>query len=267
MRSKFGIAAMSLLILVFCQPVPLTGRQQLHLVPEGELLSLSNGQYSDFLSKATLITNTPQATEVTKVGKNIEAAVEKYFSQHNLSSRLKDYKWEFHLVRDSQVNAWCMPGGKVVVYSGILPYTRNDTGLAVVLGHEISHAVANHGDERMSQALLAELGGMSLQLALSQKPQETQNLFLAAFGLGTQVGILLPYSRTQESEADHLGLIFMAMAGYDPHAAIPFWQRMMAMNKNGVPPVFLSDHPSDEQRIKDIEKLIPEAMTYYQPKR
>ena len=266
MRSfEKGIACAFLLMLALCQRTPITHREQLHLVPEGELLTLADTQYTQFLSKATVVSNTPQADEVTAVGKNIANAVQQYFSEHNLSSRLKNYNWQFHLVQDTTANAWCMPGGKVAVYTGILPYTQNDTGLAVVLGHEISHAVAQHGDERLSQQLLIQLGGSSLGLALAQQPALAQNLFLAAYGLGSQVGVLLPYSRKQESEADHLGLIFMAMAGYDPHAAIPFWERLMQANKNA-PPVFLSDHPSDSQRIKKIQELMPEAMKYYHPK-
>jgi predicted Zn-dependent protease len=158
-----------------------------------------------------------------------------------------------------------MPGGKVVVYSGILPLTKDENGLGVVLGHEIAHAVANHGGERMSQALLVEMGGLTLDAALSQKPKQTNDLFLAAYGLGAQVGVLLPYSRVQESEADHLGLIFMAMAGYDPHGAVGFWERMIALQHGKAPPEFLSDHPADARRIENIKKLLPEAMTYYRP--
>ncbi len=202
------------------------------------------------------------AALVKKVGTNIQHAVEKYLSQNGLSSRLNGYKWEFNLVEDAQVNAWCMPGGKVVVYTGILPITKNEIGLAVVLGHEIAHAIAEHGNERMSQGLLQQLGGTALSVALKDKPQLTQDLFLTAFGVGSTIG-LLAYSRTQESEADHLGLIFMAMAGYDPNASVDFWQRMANMNTGGKPPEFLSTHPSDQTRINDIKVWLPEAMKYY----
>ena len=156
-----------------------------------------------------------------------------------------------------------MPGGKVAVYTGILPIAKNETGIAVVMGHEISHAVAKHGDERMSQGLVTQMGGMLLAEALSQKPEETVNLFMTAYGLGTQVGVLLPYSRLHESEADRLGLIFMAMAGYDPHEAVDFWQRMSQAKQGASPPEFLSTHPADATRIRNIRQLIPEAMTYY----
>lgn len=248
-----------------CQPVPITGRQQLHLIPQSQMIALGIQSYDQVKAQTKVITGTPQAEMVTLVGRNIQQAVTEFLNMKNQSERIQGFKWEYNLFLDSSVNAWAMPGGKIGVYTGILPYTQNDTGLAVVLGHEIAHIIAGHGDERMSQALLVNLGGLGLQAALAEKPQFTQQMALAAFGLGAQVGILLPYSRLQESEADHLGLIFMAMAGYDPHAAIPFWKRMEAAQKGSIP-AFLSDHPSDEKRIKKIEELIPEAMKYYKPR-
>ncbi len=251
-----------LFLVIACQTVPITGRQQLNLVPSDTVLSMSNSEYRDFLSKHKIITNTPEAQMVLKVGQNIQHSVEVFFAQNNLSERLKGYQWEFNLVEDKSVNAWCMPGGKVVVYTGILPVAKDDSGLAVVVGHEIAHAVAQHGDERMSQGLLAQMGGVALATALSSKPNETNELFMAAYGIGTQVGILMPYSRLQESEADRLGLIFMAMAGYDPRTAIDFWKRM-ASKQGASLPEFLSTHPADETRIRNLEKLLPEAMRYY----
>ncbi len=254
---------MSAFILVSCSTVPITGRKQLSLIPESQMLSMSFSQYDQFL-KDNKESNDPQKTVLVKrVGERIASAVEKYLTDHNMADEVKNYKWEFHLIESKEVNAWCMPGGKVVVYTGILPITQDENGLAVVLGHEISHAVAKHGDERMSQALITQLGGVALQEALKSKPQETQQIFLAAYGVGAQVGVLLPFSRTQESEADHLGLIFMAMAGYDPHGAITFWERMMNENTGSKPPEFLSDHPADQTRINDIKAEIPEAMKYY----
>lgn len=259
--NSFGV----LLIFLFsCQTVPITGRQQLSLVPSETILSMSSGEYKDFLSKHKVIENTEQAQMVKRVGRGIGHAVERYFSEHNMAGRLRDYRWEFNLVEDKQVNAWCMPGGKVVVYTGILPIARDDAGLAVVMGHEIGHAVANHGDERMSQGLIAQMGSLALSAALSEKPAQSRELFMTAYGVGMQVGVLLPYSRIQESEADHLGLIFMAMAGYDPRTAADFWRRMAESKKGGSPPEFLSTHPADETRIRNIERLIPEAMTYYE---
>jgi len=179
-----------------------------------------------------------------------------------LSQDLNGFEWEFNLIENEEVNAWCMPGGKVVVYSGILPVTQNEIGLAVVMGHEIGHAVAKHSNERMSQALLAQLGGQTLATALQEKPEQTQEIWMTIFGVGVQLGAVLPYSRLQEGEADHLGLIFMAMAGYDPNGSIEFWQRM-SQNAGAKPPEFLSTHPSDENRIKKIKSEIKEAMKYY----
>ena len=246
-----------------CQTVPITGRKQLSIVPSDTVLSMSFTNYNEFLAAHEVIAGTAESQMVKRVGERIQQAVERYFAQQNLSERLDGYRWEFNLVKDDGINAWAMPGGKVVVYTGILPVTRNETGLAVVMGHEIAHAVARHGDERLSQGLLAQMGGMALSTALSNKPQETNNLFMAAYGLGAQIGVLLPYGRLQESEADHLGLIFMAMAGYDPRYAVEFWQRMASEKQGGSPPEFLSTHPADEKRIRQIREFLPEALTYY----
>ncbi len=260
---KRALLLLALLPALACSTVPITHRHQLDLVPSSTMLPMSFNQYKQFLSSHKVIDDTPEAEMVKRVGARIQQAVERYFARQNLSSRLEGYAWEFHLVDDKQVNAWCMPGGKVVVYSGILPLTGGENGLAVVMGHEIAHAVANHGDERMSQGLLAEMGGLALSAALSQKPEQTQQLFMTAYGAGAQVGVLLPFSRLQESEADHLGLIFMAMAGYDPRGAIPFWQRMSQAEHGASPPAFLSTHPADAKRIEDIQKLMPEGLKYY----
>ena len=176
---------------------------------------------------------------------------------------MKDFKWEFNLVEDNTVNAWCMPGGKVVFYTGILPITKDEKGIAVVMGHEIAHAIARHGNERMSQGLALQGGGIALSLALSDKPELTQNLFQQAYGLGGQLG-MLKYSRSHDSEADKMGLVFMAMAGYDPREAVEFWKRMAAQGGQK-PPEFLSTHPSDDTRIKDLEDFMPEALKYYKP--
>jgi predicted Zn-dependent protease len=266
MKNKYFFASLILLMsLVFssCSTVPITGRKQLNLIPDNQMLSLSFSQYDQFLKSNKESTNQHDIALVNKVGKRIADAVEKYFAEKNLSSQLDGYHWEFHVIESKEINAWCMPGGKVVVYTGILPLTKTEAGLAVVLGHEIAHAVAKHGNERMSQALLTQLGGVALSQAIKDKPDLTQNLFMAAFGVGAQVGILLPFSRTQESEADHLGLIFMSIAGYDPHTALDFWQRMAEAQKGNAPPEFLSDHPSDQSRIEDIKNELPEALSYY----
>jgi len=251
------------LIIYACSTVPLTGRKQLNLIPAGQMMSMSYQQYDDFLSQNKLSTDQKNTEMVKRIGKNIQNAVETYFAQKNLSSELSGYEWEFNLVESDQVNAWCMPGGKVVVYTGILPITRDETGLAVVMGHEVAHAIAEHGNERMSQGLLTQFGGMALAKAVENKPAETQALWLGAFGVGAQVGVLLPFSRLHESEADRLGLTFMAMAGYDPNKAVEFWQRMAEMKGGQAPPEFLSTHPSDQTRINDIKKHLPEALKYY----
>ena len=250
------------LLFQFCSLVPLTGRRQLSLVSDADMLTASFTQYDQFLKENKLSTNTAETNMVKGVGRRIQNAVVTYFARNNLSQDLNGFAWEFNLIESKEVNAWCMPGGKVVVYSGILPVTQNETGLAVVMGHEIAHAAAKHSNERMSQALLAQLGGQTLAMALQQQPEKTQQIWMGLFGVGVQVGAILPYSRIQESEADHLGLIFMAMAGYNPNGAIEFWQRM-SQNAGGSPPEFLSTHPSDENRIRKIQSEIPEAMRYY----
>jgi len=257
------ITVVTLLLFQTCSTVPLTGRSQLNMIPSGEMLSMSYQQYDQFLQSAKLSTNQAEVSMVKRVGANIQQAVEKYMSDHAISSRLRGYNWEFNLVEDEQVNAWCMPGGKVVVYTGILPITQSEEGLAVVMGHEIAHAIAEHGNERMSQQLLQQVGAVGLMVAMKDEPAQTQAIWLSVYGVGTTVAIMLPYSRTHESEADHLGLIFMAMAGYDPHEAPEFWKRMAAAKQGGSPPEFLSTHPSDQTRINDITAWIPEAMKYY----
>lgn len=246
-----------------CSKVPVTGRNQLNLIPASTMFSLSAQQYGDFLQENRLSTNAEQTALVRRVGSGIQGAVERYFREKGMSDQLKGYAWEFNLVESKDANAWCMPGGKVVIYTGILPVTRTEAGLAVVMGHEIAHAVAEHGNERMSQGLLTQLGGMALSEALSSKPQETQQLWMTAFGVGAQYGALLPFSRLQETEADRLGLIFMAMAGYNPEEAVSFWQRMAANDTGGAPPEFMSTHPSDATRIANLQKNLPEARGYY----
>jgi predicted Zn-dependent protease len=247
-----------------CMKVPLLGRQQLSLIPESQVDAMAFSEYKSFLSTNPVITNTTDAAMVTRVGQRLAAAVENFLNNNGQSDRVKEFKWEYHLVQNKEANAWCMPGGKIVVYTGILSLTKDENGLAVVLGHEISHAVARHGDERMSDALVQQLGGIALDVALQSKPEETRQIFDAAYGVGTNIGVMLPFSRQQEFEADELGLIFMSMAGYDPHNALDFWQRMLAAQTQS-PPVFLSDHPSDQARIQNIKKWMPKAMSYYKP--
>lgn len=252
-------------IIVACSTVAITGRKQLNIIPDSQMLSMSYQEYNDFINSNKLSTDKQNTALIKKVGAKIQTAVENYFAQKKKSSQLKDFQWEFNLVESPEINAWCMPGGKVVFYTGILPVCQGEEGIAVVMGHEIAHAIAEHGSERMSQGLVTQLGGLALDKALESKPSETRELWMTAFGLGAQLGVLLPYSRLHESEADHLGLIFISMAGYNPNIAVDFWQRMARMTSGQKPPEFLSTHPSDETRINDLKKLIPEAMKYYKP--
>jgi predicted Zn-dependent protease len=250
-------------MILACSTVPITGRKQFAVIPESQINAMSFSQYDQFLAEHKLSTDKEQTAMVKRVGGKIQGAVERYFADIGQSASLRNYDWEFNLIEDEQANAWCMPGGKVVVYTGLLPITQNEAGVAVVMGHEIAHAIAQHGNERMSQGLVTQFGGMALAKALEDKPEETQNLFMTAFGLGATVGVLLPYSRMHESEADHMGLIFMAMAGYDPNLSLDFWQRMADDKGGAAPPEFLSTHPSDQTRINNIQELLPEAMKYY----
>ena len=266
MKKCFTVIISILLLGMFiqsCSVVPLTGRKQLNLLPESEMVAMGLTNYTEFLKENPVSGDITNTALVRKVGGDISQAVVKYFDDNGLSSRLEGYQWEFNLVNnDTTPNAWCMPGGKVVVYSGLLPYTADQDGLAVVISHEIAHAVARHGNERMSQQLVLQLGGIALNEAIREKPEETRNIFNMAYGIGSQVGVMLPYSREHELEADKLGLIFMAMAGYDPQTAIAFWERMAASGGNK-PPEFLSTHPSDATRIARIKDSMPEALKYY----
>lgn len=257
------IVVFSSAILYACKTVPVTGRKQLNLVPNSLITSMAFTAYDSVIkTSSTLPQFDERAQMVTRVGTRIQQAVETYMQQNNMSKELRDFKWEYNTIQDSTINAWCMPGGKVVVYTGLLPISRTEEGLAVVMGHEIAHAIARHGNERMSQGLIIQLGGLVLEEALKDKKEETQLLFLGLYMVGANLAYSLPNSRLQESEADKLGLIFAAMAGYNPEAAIPFWQRMAANSQNKTPE-FLSTHPSDATRIKKLSALIPEIKARY----
>ena len=251
------------LLLAGCSEVPLSGRRQFTIVPSSTINAMSFESYSEFLSQNKLSTNTQQTQMVKTVGARIQKAVEDYCAENGIEDQLDGYEWEFNLVEDPNINAWCMPGGKVVVYTGIMPIARDQTGLAVVMGHEIAHAFARHGAERMSQQLVVQMGGIALSTALEEYPEQTKDLFLQSYGVGAQVGVLLRYSRVHENEADHLGLIFMAMAGYNPEEAVGFWERMAAQKKGAQLPEFLSTHPHDDTRIQNLKILLPQAMGYY----
>ena len=263
-KRNFLIALLAIsLIIISCAKVPISGRKQVTLVPSGEMMAMSFSQYNDFLSQNPPVPDSDSRTQlVKKVGNKIATAVEKYMKDNNMSNRIKNYKWEFNLVDQNVVNAWCMPGGKVVFYTGILPITQTEEGLAVVMGHEIAHAVAKHGNERMSQGILAQAGTMSVAAFMREKPEATQALLMGAIGAGTTVG-MLAFGRNQESEADKLGMVFMAMAGYQPKEAIPFWERMKAAGGGGGTPEFLSTHPNHDTRIERIKEWLPTAESYY----
>ncbi len=262
---KLLILLMAAFLLQGCARNIITGRNQLNLVSSDDLQAMALVQYKEFLTANNVVpSGSSNAEMVRRVGNRIAIAVKQYYADNGLPHALDNYNWEFNLVDNKEVNAWCMPGGKVVVYTGILPITQTETGLAIVLAHEITHAVVGHGRERVSQQMVAQGIGIIGGAALSSDPKAV-NIFNAAYGLGAQYGVLLPNSRKQELEADHYGLIFAAAAGYDPRVAIDFWTRMSAMGNGQKPPEFLSSHPSDDTRIKQIQKLMPEALKYYHP--
>ncbi|MCK9342581.1 MAG: M48 family metallopeptidase [Massilibacteroides sp.] len=252
----------ALFMLNSCGTVPLTGRQQIMLVSNEEILSSSLKQYDSYITKSQKSTNAQAIRRVVTVGKRVAAATEAYLKANGLASEVSNFSWEFNLVKDDQVNAFCMPGGKIVVYEGLLKVAQTDAELALVLGHEIAHAVAKHSNERMSQQMLEQYGMQIINQATQQKSEAINVLANSVYGLGTKYGIMLPFSRTQEYEADRLGLMFMAMAGYDPQIAAGFWRKMSAQGGASAPE-FMNTHPSDANRIAQIEKYLPEAMKRY----
>ena len=242
-----------------CATNPITGKKQLNFVSNSELFPSSFQQYGTFLKENKIISGTADAQRVESVGLKIKKAAEKYLAYLGQSSYLNGYQWEYKLIDNKEVNAWCMPGGKIVVYSGILPITKDEAGLATVIGHEVSHALANHGAQRMSASQLQGLGAVGVAVATGQQSAEKQEMWQQYYGLGSQVGVMLPFSRNHESEADKIGLTLMVIAGYNPDEAIAFWQRMAAQPGGQSPPEFLSTHPSDASRMANLQALIPEA--------
>ena len=265
----YRILSMCVLVTAFisCSTNPITGRSQFKLVPEAELQNLANQQYRQFLSTNRVVSPSADrdAEMVRRVGNRLASAVTSYLRAQGEGELLKGYKWEFNLVNDKDANAWAMPGGKVAVNTGLLPITQNEAALANVLGHEISHAIFQHGNERMSQGLAQQLGGVALSVAVANKPAQTQNLFLQAYGVGTGVGVMLPFARKHELEADRFGMRWAAMGGYNPREAIALWQRMEKMANGPRPPEFLSTHPSEGKRIEQLQKYVDEALAYYKP--
>ncbi len=263
---KTLICALALFsVLSSCHKNAVTGKRAFTLMPESEMIAMSFTEYDKFLAEHPKLSESDQRTQMVKsCGARIQKAVQKFYADKKATADLKGFAWEFNVVESPEVNAWCMPGGKVVVYSGLLPITQDEQSLAIVMGHEIAHAIARHGNQRMSQALVVQFGGAALSVALAQKPALTQQLFAQAYGVTTNLGAL-KYSRSHETEADKMGLIFAAMAGYNPEVAITFWQRMAASGGGQKPPELLSTHPSDETRIRDLKAYMPEAKKYYKP--
>lgn len=267
MKRILSLFAGAAIFISACTTNAVTGRKQLSLIPESALQEEAVGQYQSFLQQNKVVSNVnnKDAEMVRRVGTRLANAITQYYTQKGLGKELEGYKWEFNLVDNKEVNAWCMPGGKVVVYTGLLPVAQNEAALAIVLGHEITHAVAHHGQERISQVMLAQGLGQLGAAAFSGNPQAS-NIFNAVYAPGAQIGVLLPNSRNQELEADHYGLLFAAMAGYNPREAVAFWTRMANLSANAQkPPAFLSDHPVDSKRIEKINGYMNEALSYYKP--
>lgn len=259
---SFLLFTTALFLLESCSTVPLTGRKQFVAIPSSQMMALSADSYTQVLESSRLSTNEYYVKTVNEVGKKLTAAVEAYLKMNNLESAIEGYDWQYNVIVSEELNAWCMPGGQIAFYEGILPVCGDETGIAVVMGHEIAHAVAQHGNERMSQEMALQMGGMALSEALKEQKQETYELAMLAFGVGSQVGVQLPYSRTHETEADELGLYFMAMAGYDPQVAPEFWERMNASSGER-PPEFLSTHPDPSNRIAHLNEIMPKALEYF----
>lgn len=259
---KIASLLVALLLLAGCSSVPLTGRKQVLLVSDQEVLSSSLTQYNDYIKTAAKSTDQAKSAMVTRVGKRIAAATEQYLKANGMADEVKNFSWEFNLVKDPQVNAFCMPGGKIVVYEGLLSLVASDDELAVVVGHEVAHAVAKHSNERMSQQLMAQYGAAILGAAVSNKSAAVRQAANTVYGVGAQYGVMLPFSRKHESEADYMGLVFMTMAGYNPDVAVNFWQKMSA-GKSGSTPEFMSTHPSDVTRIAEIQRALPEIKARY----
>lgn len=256
---KFAILGGMLLFIVGCATNPFSGKKTLALQSDSELFPMSFQQYDDFLKDNKVIAGTDDAKRVAQVGARIKDAAQKWLTNNGYPNYLKDYQWEYHLVDSPEINAWCMPGGKIVVYVGILAVTKDDAGLATVMGHEVSHALANHGQQRMSYAMLQQVGATGIGLLTSNSSPVAQQIWGAAYGYGTEIGGMLPFSRANESEADKIGLTLMAIAGYNPSSSIEFWKRMAAATNGAETNPFLSTHPSNAQRIADLEMLVPQA--------
>ncbi len=251
---------LAFLVLAFgCATNPITGRTSMEIIGNSQLFPSSFQQFNQFISSASVVNNTAESRRINDIGQKLVLAANNWFRDLGQPNYLNDYQWEFRLVNDPQVNAWAMPGGKIVFYSGIMPVLQNDAGIACVMGHEIAHAILDHGKERMNAAYKQQAGGVLLSVLFANKSQETQNLINQAYGIGSSVGVMLPYSRKHEYEADEVGVSLMAMAGYNPDEALKFWTRMQSGKAGQAPPEYLSTHPSDDNRIRQLQSIIPKA--------
>jgi predicted Zn-dependent protease len=258
MNFKNKIVALgAILLFLSCKTNPFTGKQTLALVPNSEIFPTAFAQYDQFLTENKVVKGTADANMIKNVGQKIAVAAERWLDANGYQGYLKDYKWEYNLVQDETINAWCMPGGKIVFYTGILPIANGEAGVAAIMGHEVAHALANHGQQRMSAGTLQQLGAVAGNVAIDD--QKTLNIFNQAYGVGTQVGVMLPFSRSHETEADEIGLYLMAIAGYDPIEAANLWRRMSTSSNSQAPPEFMSTHPSNESRIQNITERAPRA--------
>ncbi|MDC6386947.1 M48 family peptidase [Flagellimonas taeanensis] len=251
------LTATVFLMVASCKTNPFTGKSTLNFYPNSQMFPMAFAQYDEFLGENKVVKGTTDAQMITKVGQRIASAAERWLDANGYPGYLKDYQWEYNLVQDETVNAWCMPGGKIVFYTGILPITQNETGVAVVMGHEVAHALADHGAQRMSAGMVQQIGAVAGNIAI-QDPQK-RNMFNQAYGIGSQVGVMLPFSRGHETEADRIGLQIMAIAGYNPDEAAQLWQRMKANSGGQAPPEFLSTHPSNDTRISNLTAWAPAA--------
>jgi predicted Zn-dependent protease len=259
MKKRLIIFGFVIIAFIYsCATNPFTGKKTMALVPDSEIFPSAFQQYGEFLAQNKVLSDTKDAKRVETVGAKIKVAAERWLTANGKAGYLTNYRWEYKLVENKELNAWCMPGGKIVVYTGILPICQDDAGLAAVLGHEVSHALANHGQQRMSAGLLQQLGGVGLAVATGNKSPETQQMIMQAYGVGSQVGVMLPFSRDHENEADMIGLTLMAIAGYNPENAVKLWERMSAQGGQA-PPEIMSTHPANETRIANLKSLIPEA--------
>ncbi|MBU3822346.1 M48 family metallopeptidase [Flavobacteriaceae bacterium XHP0103] len=257
MKFKYSISILALALVAACSTNPFTGKSTLALVPNSQIFPSSFAQYDQFLSENKVVKGTSEAQMITRVGERIKTAAERWMNANGHESYLSGYEWEYNLVNDKTVNAWCMPGGKIVFYTGILPIAENETAIAAIMGHEVAHALANHGQQRMSAGLLQQLGAVAGNVAIQD--DKSRDMFNQAYGVGSTVGVMLPFSRSHETEADKIGLYLMAIAGYNPDEAAKLWERMKANSGGEAPPEFLSTHPSNDSRIAELQKLAPTA--------